>query len=311
MKRQAGIPLPWERTLWSGRPLRLGLRLRREQYILTDFRLIRRTSGRLDELVLHDIAEVQRRESRLDRLLGTSTVAVHARREGVGPIVLAGIRRGASVAALLELLSGDPQAACDVESIHSALEWNPQPPAGPYTEAIGPFVALIIAVIVLLVGFRGHAAPIAYAADEAIEPNGVKKSRAEIVQFMETSVMPWARTVLGPIKGGAERITCETCHAAQADRRDWQMPSVAALPLPAVRDRGWELYNTRLDAQMRNAIYGYVAKSDNQARAAYMREMVVPGMARLLGRPAYDFTKTYEYNRAHHALGCYHCHRVK
>ena len=66
-----------------------------------------------------------------------------------------------------------------------------------------------------------------------------------------------------------------------------------------------------MDAQMRNAIYGYVAESDNQAKAAYMRENVMPGMARLLRRPAYDFTRPYEYNRTQHALGCYHCHRVQ
>jgi hypothetical protein len=84
----------------------------------------------------------------------------------------------------------------------------------------------------------------------------------------------------------------------------------AALPLPVVRERGWETYHGGMDAQMRNAIYGYVAESDNQAKAAYMREIVVPGIARLLHRPAYDFTRSYDYNRSRRALGCYHCHRV-
>jgi hypothetical protein len=42
-----------------------------------------------------------------------------------------------------------------------------------------------------------------------------------------------------------------------------------------------------------------------------MREVVMPGMAQLLRRPAYDFTQPYDYNRSRHALGCYHCHRVK
>ena len=40
---------------------------------------------------------------------------------------------------------------------------------------------------------------------------------------------------------------------------------------------------------MRNAIYGYLAESDNQAKAAYMREVVMPGMARLLHRPGLRF----------------------
>jgi hypothetical protein len=89
------------------------------------------------------------------------------------------------------------------------------------------------------------------------------------------------------------------------------MPSVAALPEPHVKALGWEMHGAPLDAQMRNAIYGYVAPSENQSRAGYMRMVVMPGMARLLGRPAYDFTRTYDYNRTRFAFGCYHCHRVK
>ena len=37
----------------------------------------------------------------------------------------------------------------------------------------------------------------------------------------------------------------------------------------------------------------------------------MPGMARLLGRPAYDFTQPYALNQSHFAFGCYHCHKVK
>jgi hypothetical protein len=308
------IPLPWERLLWSGRPLRLGLRLRGERYALTDFRLVRTAGDAIDELVLHDVGDVVRIESRLDRLIGTSTLAVHARRPGAAPIVLRSIRRGGSLAALLELLSGDPQATRDADVIRAALAWNPRPPANPYREALGAVAAMliaIVAVVAVVVGLHGKAAPIAYAADDAIEPAGVKRDRAEIVAFMEREVMPWARTALARIAGGADRVSCETCHGGAPDQRGWQMPSVSALPLPDVLDRGWEIYNSTLDAQMRNAIYGYSAGSDNQAKAAYMREIVMPGMARLLHRPAYDFTRTYDYNRARRALGCYHCHRVK
>ena len=309
--RTSEIPLPWERVLWSGRPLHLGARLRRERYVLTDFRLIRAAGAAFDELVLHDIGDVQRVESRLDRLLGTSTLAIHSKRRGAAPIVLTGLRRGAPLAALLELLSGDPHAPTDADSIHAALAWNPHPPASPYRGATSAIVAVLLAIAGIVVGLHGKAAPIAYAADDAIEPDGVKKSRQDIVAFMETEVMPWARTALAPIAGGATRVTCGTCHGGQAEAHGWQMPSVAALPLPDVRDRGWEIYNGDLDAQMRNAIYGYVAQSENQKKAAYMREVIVPGMARLLHRPPYDFTRTYDYNRSRHALGCYHCHRVK
>ena len=305
------IPLPWERLLWSGRPLRLGPRLRGERYALTDFRLVRADADELDELVLHDIGEVVRIESRLDRLVGTSTLAVHSRRPGAAPILLRSIRRGGPLAALLELLSGDPQVTRDADTIRAALAWNPRPPANPYREALGAIAAMLIAIVAVVVGLHGKAAPIAYAADDAIEPAGVKKDRADIVAFMERDVMPWARATLAPIAGGPDRVSCDTCHGREAAQRAWQMPSVAALPFPDVLERGWELYNDTLDAQMRNAIYGYSAGSDNQAKAAYMREIVMPGMARLLHRPAYDFTRTYDYNRSRRALGCYHCHRVK
>jgi hypothetical protein len=130
------------------------------------------------------------------------------------------------------------------------------------------------------------------------------------MRFMRDDVMPWARATLGRIKGGPERVSCETCHGPEADRRGWQMPAVSALPEPDVRVKGWEQYSENMDAQMRNAIYGYLAGSDNQAKAAYMREAVMPGMARLLRRPAYDFTRPYAYNRSHLAFGCYHCHLV-
>src|SRR5437764_1304752 len=144
-----------------------------------------------------------------------------------------------------------------------------------------------------------------------IAPNGEKRDEAEIVRFMERDVMPWARQALGRLKGGADKVSCATCHGADGAARRWTMPAVSKLPQPDVRDHGWEIYSTTMDAQMRNAIYGYLAESENQAKAAYMREIVVPGMARLLRRPAYDFTKSYEYNRSQRALGCYHCHQVQ
>ena len=77
-----------------------------------------------------------------------------------------------------------------------------------------------------------------------------------------------------------------------------------------MRERGWERYGGTMDAQMRNAIYGYLADEDKQGKAAYMRGIVMPQMAALLGRPPYDFTRSYYYNRSRAALGCYHCHEV-
>ena len=35
--------------------------------------------------------------------------------------------------------------------------------------------------------------------------------------FMEREVMPFARHVLGPLVGGADNVTCETCHGSRCD----------------------------------------------------------------------------------------------
>ena len=307
------VPLPWERLLWTGRPLRFTAGTAGERFLLTDFRLVHLSAARADEIALDDIGEVRRAQSRADRLLGTSTLTVYATRAGIAPLVLTRVRRGAQLAAILDLLAADPKARHGDHAVRAALAWEPRPPATAYRGAgRAVFVLLIVLGVcsVALVGLRGRRAEVAYDADDAVTPGGLKRSRAEIVQFMERDVMPWARETLGHIKGGPDRITCETCHGANAVAEDWRMPAVAALPQPDVKERGWETYSGGMDAQMRNAIYGYLAQSDNQAKAAYMREFVVPGMASLLHRSPYDFTKPYAYNRSHNALGCYHCHRV-
>lgn len=305
------VPLPWERLLWSSRPWRISPRLSGERYLLTDFRLLRVTRHHIEELALDEVGDIQRAESTLDRFVGTSTIVVHDRRPAAPPMVLSAVRRGAQLAALLELLAGDPRAPRDPEAVRSALAWDPHQPALALREALGGLVAVLIAIFAVAIGLHGTTAAITFTPDDAIAPSGEKRSEADIVRFMESDVMPWARATLGRLKGGPERITCETCHGAGGGTRGWQMPAVSALPLPDVRDRGWETYSASMDTQMRNAIYGYGAESDNQAKAAYMREVVMPGMARLLRRPAYDFTQSYEYNRTQHALGCYHCHRVQ
>ena len=153
--------------------------------------------------------------------------------------------------------------------------------------------------------------PVPYPADDAVYPGGHKNSREDIVRFMQRRVMPWARQAFAPIAGSSDRVTCNTCHGAHPEHVDWRMPAVAALPRPAVKEAGWEIWGGPMDAQMRNAIYGYVAESDKLSKAAYMRTVVMPGMAAVMHQPAYDFTKSYGYNRAHVAVGCYHCHLVE
>lgn len=302
--------LPWERLLWSGRPLRLRARLTGEQYFLTDFRLVRRSRFCADEIALEDIGEVGRTESTGDRLLGTSTIVVNAKHDDRPPFIIADIRRGGQLAAVLELLSADSRALSDPAAIRAALAWEPRTPSA-YREAVGAIAAVLIAIAAVVIGLHGRPIVTEFAADDAIRPGGVKRSAGEIAQFMERDVMPWAQTTFARLKGGADSVTCETCHGSDAESRRWSMPAVAALPEPDLKQRGWETYSTGMDAQMRNAIYGYLTESEKSAKGAYMREVVLPGMAALLHRPAYDFTRSYERNRADNALGCYHCHRVQ
>jgi hypothetical protein len=304
------VLLPWERLLWSSRPWQLSRLLAGEQYLLTDFRLLHITRAITSELALDDVGDILRTESAADRLLGTSTIAVHPSRGGA-PLTLASVRRGAQLAALLELLAGDPRAPREADAVRAALTWEPRTPSLDLRGALAGFIGVLVAIVAVVVSLHGKTVAATYAADDALAPNGEKRSQADIINFMEVEVMPWARVTLGRLKGGADRVTCETCHGAHASARQWLMPAVAALPQPEIRDRGWEIYKTNMDAQMRNAIYGYLAGSDNQAKAGYMREVVVPGMSRLLHRPSYDFTQSYEYNRSRRALGCYHCHQVQ
>ena len=307
--------LAWERPLWRGRPSPLSIPPAwGERYLLTDLRLVRTTSGGTEEVALYDIAEVHRRETGIDRWLGTSTITVQPTSASAPSLILRHIRRGPQVAALLELLAGDPEARIDVEAAVDILAWRPREPraaAGP-REAIAAAGVVLIAIVGIAISLHGKSpAPVSYPPDDRIAPDGHKRPRDEIVRFMNDEVMPWARTTLGPLKGGGDRVRCETCHGRDGDLRDWRMPGVSALPEPVVRERGWERFGGDMDAQMRNAIYGYLAGSDKQARAAYMREVVMPGMARLLHREPYDFTRSYAYNRRHAAFGCYHCHKVK
>jgi hypothetical protein len=307
------VQLPWERLLWSGRPSPLSAPFFiGERYVLTDFRLVRIRRGVADELAIHDVRDVQRRESALDRVMRTSTIVVSGRQRGTPTLVLHGIRHGSQLAALIEWLAGDPNARLDADAVAAALAWQPREVSRRFAESFAGAAAVLIAVAAVVIGLHGKSPGfVIYPADDAIYPGGMKKDGAAILEFMEHDVLPWARTALGPIKGGADRVRCETCHGRDGEMRGWRMPGVAALPLPDVRDRGWEVYGGGMDAQMRNAIYGYVAESDKQAKATYMREVVMPGMARLLHRQPYDFTKPYEYNRQRAAFGCYHCHKVK
>lgn len=300
------VPLPWERLLWSDRAWWPS----GERYLLTDVRIVCLNDRGGAELALQDVDDVEIVRTAADRVMRTSSIVLRSKRQHLEPLTLRHVRKAAQLAALIELLAGDPSAAPDAETVRAILAWAPPATPARASRLAAGLVAAAFAVSTVVIGLHGESAPVAYPEDDAIRPGGEKRDREAIAEFMETEVLPWAQATLGPLKGGPDRVGCETCHGADPESREYAMPAVSALPEPHVREYGSETAGVVIDAQMRNAMYGYLAESDNQTKAAYMRQVVVPGMARLLGRPAYDFTKSYEYNRTRFALGCYHCHRA-
>jgi hypothetical protein len=239
---------------------------------------------------------------------------VASKREGPA-LHLEHIHHGPQLALVLqlratELFGDDPRI--DADLFRRALGPGTPSILGAY-RAAAVAATIVLALIAGLVGLARHSSlpPVVYAFDDSIVPHGSRRSTEEIFAFMERDVMPFARETLGPLVGGADNVTCETCHGADARQRNWKMPGVRALPEPELRLAGLERASSWLDPQMRNAVYGYLAEEDKQSIAAYMRQVVMPGMARLMHRPAYDFAQSYGYNRSRAAVGCYHCHLVE
>ena len=168
--------------------------------------------------------------------------------------------------------------------------------------AVPASLALMLPAIILFSVFRN-------SSSDAVERTTGLERREQMMQLMEREVMPFARQALGPLVGGEENVTCQTCHGVDAEARDWRMPAVRALPEPEVLEAVSE-GRLRGGALVQTAIYGYLATEQNQMKMGHMRSVVLPGMARILGRPAYDFTKSYEYNQRRSAFGCYHCHQL-
>lgn len=281
-------------------------------YALTDFRVVVRRSDRTArEVVIDDIVRIELCRSLGQRLFGTRTLRIHTRRAHT--LAIANLGRSAHLALVLELLAVDRLAGTLDEAILRNAVAKARPArvrVGPASAAAAALVSLAALIILGLARFE-TLAPVVYAIDDPIAPAGHRRSRAEIMAFMEGEVMPFARRVLGPLKGGPDQVTCETCHGRDASARNWTMPGVRALPEPRVRLAGMERLGFLIDPQIRNAVYGYLAREENQSIAGYMRAVVMPGMAGLLHRPPYDFTKSFGYNRARAAVGCYHCHLVE
>jgi cytochrome c553 len=269
----------------------------------------------VQELALDDIASVTLTQGWWQRTTGTSTVHVVSRRDG-SVLELANIHHGPQLALILQLrateLFGDDSRALDAEFFRTSLGPTARSILRP-RQGLALAATLMLAVIVGLVALTRPSPlpPVVYADDDPVAPHGDRRSIEDITLFMEREVMPFARDALGPLVGGSENVTCETCHGSDGAQRTWRMPGVRALPEPELRLAGLERARSWLDPQMRNAVYGYLANEDKQSVAAYMRQVVMPGMARLMHRPAYDFAKSYGYNRSRAAVGCYHCHLVE
>ena len=304
------FPLSWEQVFWTAAPGFPGALLcPSTEYALTDFRLVIRRRGTIfRELALDDIDSVRLTQSWLQKALGTSTVEVFSRRDGLS-MRLGNVRHGPQLALIPQLRA--TELIDDAEFVREALGPGAPPllkPKGALAVAATLAFALMFGVIA--VARHDTLPPVSYSADDPIAPNGVRRSEQQIVAFMEQAVMPFARRVLGPLEGGADNVSCETCHGVDAGARSWHMPGVRALPAPEFRTFGLERAGFWIDPQVRNAVYGYLAEEEKQSTAGYMRRVVMPGMAALMHRPAYDFAKSYRHNRSLAAVGCYHCHLI-
>jgi hypothetical protein len=315
MSTDVTFPLAWEQVLWSAPPA-FPLRLWRThtEYAFTNFRLVVKCKNRtVDELALADIDSVSVTQTWWQRAAGTSTVHVSSKRRA-SAMQLANIQHGPQLALVLQLrateLFGDDMHL-DADLFRRALGPG-RPPLVRQYRALALAATILVAVAAGIIQLARHSSlpPVVYAFDDSIVPRGSRRSAEEIFTFMEREVMPFAREALGPIVG-KDNVTCETCHGTDAKQRNWKMPGVRALPEPELRLAGLEHGGSLVDPQMRNAVYGYLAEEDKQSIAAYMRQIVMPGMAKLMHRPAYDFAKSYGYNRSRAAVGCYHCHLVE
>jgi Bacterial PH domain len=291
------FPLPFEQIRW-----------RRRRFALSDFRFVALKDGRVThEIAVHDIDGVEIKASLIERLTGVGTLVVRSTRTGDHQVRIPGLRAARREALTLDLLIAETRGLPPPDTVGGlplSSFWPVPISLRAQVVVAGPLLVLMT-FVAIGIGLSGHTVPVIYPADDAIRPGGARRPEAEIIAFMEHDVMPWASRALAPVVGRG--VTCETCHGRNAAARGWTMPAVRALPEPAVRAMAEAAGS---DAQVRNALHGYLAEGDNQAVAAYMRGVVMPGMAMLLRRPAYEFAQSYEYNRSRAAFGCYHCHQV-
>jgi hypothetical protein len=304
--------LPWERIVWTARPWPSH---RGRTYLLTDLRLLV-ADPHAEESIDVPLDEIRgltvRPQGVVDRVLRRMSVVI-TRHPGAPAEVPLDHLSHRQVQSLVQQLVGRQAIELAIDPLLVEEAVSSARPIRLRAMAGTAFGVIFLATLIVFV--PREEPPIAYPRDDAIYPGGAKRNAEEITLFMEREVMPWARATLGPVVGGADRVTCETCHGQNGKDRGWAMPGVAELPYPKVRAGGLgtaERYAwLSSDPQLRNAVYADLAQDDRQATAGYMRQVVMPGMAKLLRRPTYDFTRSYGENRTRFAFGCYHCHRVR
>jgi hypothetical protein len=300
--------MAWERVLWTARPWprRAGA-----LYVLTDLRFVARDGSEEESFPLDEILELDvRPPTLLERFIQRHSVIL-TRHPRAGRALILSHLSWRQILALVQQLVGREEVELTIDP--ALVEEAVRSAAPVPIKSIVAAATAALALAFVATQIKGAEPAIRYPTHDAIYPGGVKRDTADIMRFMERDVMPWARQTLGPIVGGPDRVTCVTCHGADGETRRWIMPGVSELPYPKVRAGSvGELYAwLSPDPQLRNAVYADLAQDDRQATAAYMRQVVMPGMARLLGRPAYDFASSYGTNREQFAFGCYHCHRVR
>src|SRR5436190_7340046 len=183
----------WEQVLWSSSPaFPSALARPATEYILTDFRIVTRRRGRIvQELALDDVGGVRLSQNWHERLTATSTVRIDSRRLN-STVELRSIHQGPQLALVLQLLCSR-RVGTDIDRQFVATALAPDAPP-----LLRPRLGLVVAATVAfaltfgVIGVARHnsLAPVTYAANDPIAPDGHRRSPAAIAAFMENEVMP-------------------------------------------------------------------------------------------------------------------------
>ena len=286
---------------------------------------VRRRDRRMRTIPLAAVESVTVHCRWWQKLLGVGNVSITLFGDGDGSpfrLVLPDIPEPVEVVALmqrrLQLLSVDADDDLPLDAV-GGLEASRVTVVSVSRSSRVPIVVACVSGLCALgvlvtvgVGMREDDPPDVSLRDDPIyREDGTKRSREDIIWFMRTRVLPFAQVALGPVVGGSDLVSCETCHGEAPESREYRMPAVAALPRTQIVGDAMARSARVDDVQMHNAVVGVGSDAGKAPTAEYMQRVVLPGMAALLNRPVYDRAKPYEYNKTRFAFGCYHCHRLK